>query len=269
MILQRYITQWRSKAPWPYLDQIEHDLILSRAICELYSSPVIAENLLFRGGTALHKLFFNQPGRFSEDLDFVQKEAMPIGDTVSAVRSCLDDWLGTPKWKQGEGRFTLYYRFETEIEPVIQRKLKIEINTREHFNALPLQQVEFDVDSDWYKGSTVVSTYQLEEQLGTKLRALYQRRKGRDLFDFWYAFREHAKIDTDRLVNIFFTYMKQGKTSVTHKQYLENMTLKKESKAFNDDIIALLSPELANHYNVEEAYGLLFDVIIPKMVLVG
>src|SRR3989338_8781761 len=129
MILQRHITQWRSQVPWPYLDQVEHDLILSRALCELYNSPPVAENLIFRGGTALHKLFFSQPGRFSEDLDFVQKEAKPIGDTITVVRECLDPWLGKPKWKQGEGRFTLYYRFETEVEPVIQRKLKIEINT--------------------------------------------------------------------------------------------------------------------------------------------
>lgn len=101
MILQRYITQWRQHAPWPYLDQIEHDLILSRALCELYTSPIIAETLVFRGGTALHKLFFNKSGRFSEDLDFVQKEVQPIGETVTAIRSCLEPWLGKPKWKQG------------------------------------------------------------------------------------------------------------------------------------------------------------------------
>lgn len=184
MILQKHITEWRSKTPWPYPDQIEHDLILSRAICELYSSPQISNDLVFRGGTALHKLFFEQPGRFSEDLDFVQRVATPIGETVDAIRECLDPWLGKPKWKQGQGRFTLYYRFETEMEPVVNRKLKIEINTREHFNVLPHKEIEFSVDSDWYQGSAVVQTYELEELLGTKLRALYQRRKGRDLFDF-------------------------------------------------------------------------------------
>ena len=266
MILQRQITQWRSKAPWPYLDQVEHDLVLSRAICDLYASPVVSENLVFRGGTALHKLFFDKPGRFSEDLDFVQRKAMPIGDTASAVRSCLDPWLGQPKWKQNEGRFTLYYRFETEVEPIIQRKLKIEINTREHFSVMPLEKFRFDVDTEWYKNSVTVLTYKLEEQLGTKLRALYQRRKGRDLFDFWYAFKQNKNIDADKLVKIFIAYMNNGRTPVIQKQFLENLAIKKESKAFNEDIKPLLSPDIVKQYKVDEAYDLLFDHIIPKII---
>jgi predicted nucleotidyltransferase component of viral defense system len=131
MILENDITEWYTiAAPWPNMEQVEHDLLLSRAICELYNSPVIANDLVFRGGTALHKLYFEQAGRFSEDLDFVQREQKPIGQTIDTIRAILDPWLGKPSWKQGEGRFTLYYRFETETIPVAKRKLKIEINTR-------------------------------------------------------------------------------------------------------------------------------------------
>ncbi|MFI4956518.1 MAG: nucleotidyl transferase AbiEii/AbiGii toxin family protein [Gammaproteobacteria bacterium] len=75
MIPQAAITAWRNVAPWASPDQVEHDLVLSRAICELYNNEVVARNLVFRGGTALHKLFFNEAGRFSEDLDFVQTRA--------------------------------------------------------------------------------------------------------------------------------------------------------------------------------------------------
>lgn len=78
MILQKQITEWYDIAPWSNLDQVEHDFILSRALCELYSSPIIANELVFRGGTALHKLFFRNAGRFSEDLDFVQRETKPL-----------------------------------------------------------------------------------------------------------------------------------------------------------------------------------------------
>ena len=171
MILQSHITHWRTVAPWPMPDQVEHDLILSRALCELYNSSMISQQLVFRGGTALHKLFFKEAGRFSEDLDFVQQEARPIGETIDAIRACLDYWLGKPKWKQGEGRFTLYYRFATEIEPIIYRKLKIEINTREHFHVLSYKAIPFEVNSDWYQGQASIQTYQLEELLATKLRA--------------------------------------------------------------------------------------------------
>ena len=90
MIPQNIITAWRTIAPWGSPDQVEHDLVLSRAICELYQNPIISETLVFRGGTALHKLFFSKAGRFSEDLDFVQVRAEPIGGSVNAIRECLD-----------------------------------------------------------------------------------------------------------------------------------------------------------------------------------
>ncbi len=52
MIPQAAITAWRNVAPWGSSDQVEHDLVLSRAICELYTHPIIAKCLIFRGGTA-------------------------------------------------------------------------------------------------------------------------------------------------------------------------------------------------------------------------
>jgi predicted nucleotidyltransferase component of viral defense system len=60
MIPQTNIIAWRRQAPWGSPDQVEHDLVLSRAISELYANPIIVRNLLFRGGTALHKLFFTK-----------------------------------------------------------------------------------------------------------------------------------------------------------------------------------------------------------------
>lgn len=184
MIPRIPLNAWRQYAPWLSSDQVEHDLVLSRAICELYNHPLIQTQLAFRGGTALHKLFFPQSGRFSEDLDFVQVEAVPIGAVGDAIRECLDPWLGKPNWKQGQGRFTLNYRFETEIEPIVSRKVKIEINTREHFSLLGYHSQEYAVNNAWFTGQAQVKTFSIEELLGTKFRALYQRKKGRDLFDF-------------------------------------------------------------------------------------
>ena len=83
MITQAEIISWRKVAPWVGFDQVEHDLVLSRALCELYQEPLLRETLVFRGGTALHKLFFEMAGRFSEDLDFVQVSAEPIGQMMS------------------------------------------------------------------------------------------------------------------------------------------------------------------------------------------
>jgi predicted nucleotidyltransferase component of viral defense system len=50
-----------------------------------------------------------------------------------------------------------------------------------------LKKHKFSVENQWFSGDCEITTYYLEELLGTKLRALYQRRKGRDLFDLWKA----------------------------------------------------------------------------------
>lgn len=133
MIPRALIIEWKEQAPWPLNEQVEHDLVLSKVICELYSDAMLSEHLVFRGGTALNKLYFEKSARFSEDLDFVQMHPGPIGPIINMIRDKLDVWLGQPKWKHSQGNFTLYYSFETEFEPVVQRKVKIEINTREHF----------------------------------------------------------------------------------------------------------------------------------------
>ena len=107
---------------------------LARIIIEIYANPLLREHLVFRGGTALHKLFLSPAGRYSEDVDLVQIHAGPIGLLLEELRKTLSPWLGKPKWKLSEGRATLYYRFTAE-EPVAQTmRVKIEINTREHFH---------------------------------------------------------------------------------------------------------------------------------------
>ena len=72
MIPQRFILEWKSVAPWTNEAQVEQDLVISRALVEMFSSPLIRESLAFRGGTALHKLYIRPQVRYSEDIDLVQ-----------------------------------------------------------------------------------------------------------------------------------------------------------------------------------------------------
>ncbi len=58
-----------------------------------------------------------------------------------------------------------------------EMKLKIEINTREHFNVLGLKKIPFKVKNTWFSGECHLISYELEELLATKLRALYQRKR--------------------------------------------------------------------------------------------
>ena len=75
------------------------------------------------------------------------------------------------------------YRFLSEDVPAMRLRLEVEINTREHFAVMGFTRRAFSVDSRWYSGRADIATFELDELLATKLRALYQRRKGRDLFD--------------------------------------------------------------------------------------
>jgi hypothetical protein len=138
MIPKDFINEWREHAPWRLDAQVEQDLVISRALVDMYSVPEVRERLAFRGGTALYKLHFRPPARYSEDIDLVQVEATPIGETLDIVRGVLDPWLGTPQRKFKEGRVNLVYRFESEDSPPFKMRLKIEINTREHFTEIGL-----------------------------------------------------------------------------------------------------------------------------------
>ena len=169
----------------------------------MYNDPHIKDALVFRGGTALNKLFINPPSRYSEDIDFVQKNADPIGQTIDAIRALLKPWLGDPKWKITQRSAKLIYKYESINKSA--SKLKIEINTTEHFQVLPLKKVPFSMDSDWFKGKADIITYEMDELMATKLRALYQRRKGRDLFDIWYV-ATNELINLNRVFDIFAKY---------------------------------------------------------------
>ncbi|MHB8373011.1 MAG: nucleotidyl transferase AbiEii/AbiGii toxin family protein, partial [Thermoplasmataceae archaeon] len=78
MIPQDYITAWNQVAPWASQRQVEQDLIISRALVAIFSDPFLRGELRFRGGTALNKLHFPAPLRYSEDIDLVRTTAGPI-----------------------------------------------------------------------------------------------------------------------------------------------------------------------------------------------
>ncbi|HWJ36489.1 MAG TPA: nucleotidyl transferase AbiEii/AbiGii toxin family protein [Steroidobacteraceae bacterium] len=174
--------EWSAHAPWPDSRQIEQDLILSRALCDLFNAPALAGKIAFRGGTAINKLLFKQPLRYSEDIDLVQTQPGGIGETVDGIRECLS-WLGECRRNQAGHSMHLIFRFTPEAYPGTELKLKVEINTREHSNLLGLKKYPFAVDSSWYQGKADLASFEAEEIFGTKLRALLQRRKNRDLFD--------------------------------------------------------------------------------------
>lgn len=262
MLPRRYIEEWKEFAPWPEDAQVEQDLVIEKALLELFTNPFLQERLAFRGGTALHKLFLKPQVRYSEDIDMVQIKTEPIKDTLSAIRKQLS-FLGRPVVKQKANNNTLVYRFESEIPPVINLRLKIEINCREHFNVMGYKKLEHTIENTWANGSCKLITFEAEEMLGTKLRALYQRKKGRDLFDLYYALT-NLDLNVSDLINCYKEYMAFSvEKPPTQKQFLLNMDDKMQDPDFEGDIFGLLRPGV--EYDQNKAYELIKTALIENI----
>jgi predicted nucleotidyltransferase component of viral defense system len=266
MIPRDYITAWRSKVPWIPDFQVEQDLVISRALVEIFSHPVLTRSLAFRGGTALNKLFLKPPARYSEDIDLVQTEAGPAGPIMDELRRLLDPWLGNPQRKQSENGVTLTYRFASEGEPAVPLRLKVEINSREHFTVFGMKRIDFEVQSRWSAGVQAgvckVQTYELDELLGTKLRALFQRRKGRDLFDLA-IIPEKANVNSDRVIQAFLQYMEFEGHSVTRQVFEENLAAKMRHPQFSADLTPLLAEGVS--WIPTEAYHSVMERFVSRL----
>ncbi len=237
MIPSAYIQAWSAKAPWPDARQVEQDLIICRALCDLFNAPALKGKIAFRGGTAIHKLLFKQPLRYSEDIDLVQTQAEPIGTTVDAIRDALS-WLGKCKREQAGHSMHLVFKFTPEAEAQTTLKLKVEINTREHESLFPIKPYPFAVESDWYQGQTEIASFEPEETFGTKLRALLQRRKNRDLFDLHQGLEQLA-MDPDKLIACFDHYLALEGQTIT-RAMAEQRMLEKLTRSLTEDIGPLL-----------------------------
>ncbi len=241
MIPQNAIREWKEfGAPWADPAHIEQDLVISRALVQLYNDEYLSKEFSFRGGTAMQKLFLDEPSRYSEDIDLVQLRRGPIGPAIDAIRKLLDPWLGEPRRDRKQARFTLTYHYQSETPPSQPMRLKVEVNNGENFTVFDLQKKLFEVKSMWFVGKADVLTYSLEELLGTKLRALYQRKKGRDLFDIATALKTFPKIEPAKVIQSFQHYLAHQKTSVSRAQFEANLTGKMQDQAFLADIAPLL-----------------------------
>lgn len=262
MIPKPSIAKWREHAPWNTFEQIEQDLVISRVLVEIFSDDFLRENLAFRGGTALHKLYLNPAPRYSEDIDLVQIKPGPIKPIMQRLNEVITFFEEPRKTDlRGHGP-KMYYRFVSEYEE-IRLRLKIEINSKEHFNVLDWVEFPFAVTSDWFTGNTTIRTYNIHELLGTKLRALYQRKKGRDLFDLDFS-RLKLDLNTDQIITSFNEYMRFSTGQIPTKREFElNLSEKELDSDFIGDMEGLLRVGVG--YNQEEAFVWIRENILDNL----
>lgn len=123
---------------------------------------------------------------------------------------------------------------------------------------------KYSVVSTWFSGEADILTYHLEELMGTKLRALYQRNKGRDLFDFWFVMN-HCQLDIPTTLEVFHHCLKKQDLRVSRAEFEKNLHEKKTSELFLDDTLPLLRPEVVSQWDSGIALTMIQDRVIALL----
>lgn len=254
MITPADIAHWRRHVPWVDADQVEQDLVLSRLIVEIANDPLLGGELVFRGGTCFHKLWLERPWRYSEDLDYVRRSAGGIGDILSALRA-IGERVGFDRVTTAVGTHPKA-RLRSTFSSGEPMQIKVEINTFERSAARPITTRAYAVDSPWYSSAADVPTFEAAELIATKIRALYQRRKGRDLFDLWLAV-EHARVPPADIAACFEPYRPEGWSP---DRALDNLSAKVADTRFTTDLDALITAWPVG-YSIEAAAAVAADII--------
>lgn len=258
MIPNLAIADWANTVPWPNRDQLEQDLTLARLIIEIANDPYLGDELVFRGGTCLHKLHLNPGLRYSEDLDYVRRTAGGIGALLAALRNIgerlrMNVAVDVSKYPKVKFRAP----FESGSGTM---RIKIEVNTYERSPSQPLTHVPFSVRSPWFDGAADVQTFQPAELVSTKLRALYQRSKGRDLFDLWLALT-HLASPPDDILASFVPYRPEKYTGTLA---IANLQLKVQDRAFRKDLDTLVG-QWPDGYDIDHAATLIIQQLLSRI----
>ncbi len=257
MIPEAFVTAWSARAPWPSPGQVEQDLLLSRVLIEMYQDDYLSNELVFRGGTCLHKLHLPTPRRYSEDLDFVRTTSSGIAPLTKAV-TALGERLGFDMSTRISQHPKIYLRTTSADGTTL--RIKVEINTHERSPARPLICMPHVVDSPWWSGQGDILTFTPAELVWTKIRALFQRKKGRDLFDLWLALTE-LNLDPNDILDALPTYAPPG---LTAKRAVADLQAKVLDPTFRTDIAPLVDPWPSN-YDIDAAGHLVTDLLLSKI----
>ena len=123
----------------------------------------------------------------------------------------------------------------------------------------------FKVENSWFTGEAALTTYQFEELMGTKLRALYQRKKGRDLFDLHQGLTTR-ECDIEKMLECYRKYIEfVVDHAPSYKEFVQNMNEKMQNEEFLTDVEPLLRPEVV--FNPKEAFQYLNDKVIERMIV--
>jgi predicted nucleotidyltransferase component of viral defense system len=258
----------QSIAPWSAQYQVEQDLLLCRAMAALFNDSFLSSQIAMRGGTLLHKVHLAPAARYSEDIDLVAVGSRPEEDIRRAIRRALANVLGMPKasaWdtislairnKVKPSRvLRMTYSARSIMEPSHPLNIVVEANVTERKPHRSVVEIPFNFPSRSEIVQTKIKGYDIHEMLGTKMRAIFQRRRGRDLFDlYWALTKSESPIDSSAVIESFQHYMKQEGTKAGREEFIRILEAHLKDRGFCSDVESLLrngvsyDPQAAGKY---------------------
>jgi predicted nucleotidyltransferase component of viral defense system len=247
---------WRKHAPWSNDWMVEQDYLLSQAVEVIFADPKLSKQLAMRGGTVLHKGHLKPASRYSEDIDLVATSSRSkkgiTEDLVKALRPLLGEpseiiktWvtLTLRNWRSKSQIARLTYVYDPTDTHLAQGKLKVEVNLNESVSVYPISKVSIDVPKPNRRIQRInVPSYDLDEMLGTKMRALLQREHGRDLYDLWRAWvvsqqpGSSVTVNPARVGAAFRYYLTQEGSTYSANDALKEIERRMKSKKFLQDM---------------------------------
>ncbi len=283
MIQHTHLTAWQTHAPWPKRSQVEQDLRLSRGVATIFADSILGEHLAMRGGTVLHKAHLAPAARYSEDIDLVLVKAMDTETLDRHLRHVLTPVLGQPAdsliadaWLAIRNvlRPSRILRTAYRFVPVGLRReetIKVEVNLNESASLYPLVDVGMDtLDDEGEHFRTQVRSYDIDEMLGTKTRALMQREQGRDLFDLFHAWQLSEAGTTPYPVNgakameAFAWYLEKEGTHMGNNEASALLDARLRKASFRRDMDTLLRPGLPK-FDVDEGAAVVRDAYLRHL----
>ena len=259
-LTQRDILAHQQQVPWPNLRQVEQDLLLCRAMTALFDDAFLKTQIAMRGGTLLHKVHLAPASRYSEDIDLVVIGDRPDEHVRKAINRVLLGVLGRPTssaWQavklavrnavKPSKVLRVNYRVPSVADPRgTPLEIVIEANVTERKSYRPISLLPFSYLFRDEMVATTVNGFEIHEMLGTKMRALFQRRRGRDLFDLYWALTEAGTpVNPAEIIELFLYYLQQEGTVATRDEFIGLLQSHLNDRGFLTDMNALLRTGIA------------------------
>ena len=136
------------------------------------------------------------------------------------------------------------------MEPSRTLDIVIEANVTERKPHRSVVEIPFSFP---FRGQSIharIKGYDIHEMLGTKMRAMFQRKRGRDLFDlYWALTQSQSPVDPAAIIASFQHYLKQEGTNASRAEFVGILETHLKDRGFCSDMQPLLRTDITYGYD--------------------